>query len=167
MSYMDMYGRSCDQAATFDYPSTQLPLKRAGKLYVELPAAANRIFGVPQSRNRNADQTVVQLDPTSTYEYRSYNPSDDTPPAIGLGGFGRKKRRLGGLGGLGEELTHEQVMERKKQDMKAWREMHPNLNTGFASLAAMMDESPMITGLVTIIGGAFMIALVKALPFGK
>lgn len=145
MAYLDMYGRRADQEATFDYPSTQLPLKRVGKLYIELPAAANRIFGVPQSRNRNADQTVVQLDPTSTYEYRSFNPSDDTPPAIGLGGFGRKKRRLSGLGAV-----------------KTFKDKHPHVENTFSSLDTIMKDSAPTVITVVVLGA---ITLLSAFSF--
>lgn len=69
MAYMDLYGRNPDTLETaFDYPQPVMPLKRAPKTYLQLPAAANRIFGNPSLRVADGDDLVVALDPSSTYE---------------------------------------------------------------------------------------------------
>ncbi len=83
MAYMDLYGRNPDTLDTaFDYPQPVMPLKRAPKTYLQLPAAANRIFGNPSLRVADGDDLVVALDPSSTYE---------------------RTQRWKGIGGIGEQ----------------------------------------------------------------
>lgn len=63
-----LYGRSGDPAANFAYPGTQMPLTYGPRLYLTLPAEANRIFGDPNIHITELDHTVVALDPSSVYE---------------------------------------------------------------------------------------------------
>lgn len=144
MPYIDLYGRSMDPRATFEYPSTTLPLPRAPKLFLTLPAAANRIFGEPSQRMVSIDETRVQLDPTSIYEYTERN------------------KGLGGLGGLGNAKTPDEIFAEKKLAKERFKELHPELTKTPGIVTDLMSGNPWVAGGIILAAVAALMTGVKA-----
>lgn len=109
MPYIDLYGRNPDPRATFGYPSTVMPLPRGPKLFVQLPAAANRIFGKPSQKMVMEEETRVQLDPTSIFEYTERN------------------HGLGGLGGPGAPAGPDKPVRGFLQDFREMADNNPGM----------------------------------------
>lgn len=124
MPYVSLYGRNPEVLeTTFDYPSTSLPLRRAGPTYVKLPAAASRVFGNPGLRMSDGDDNVVALDPSSVYEYT---------------------QRWKGLGGVGDAEA--------KKDARTWGEKHPLQKSFVENVIDLADEQPWLTGIILVLG---------------
>jgi hypothetical protein len=109
MAYMDLYGRNPDTIETaFDYPQPVMPLKRAPKTYLQLPAAANRIFGNPSLRVADGDDLVVALDPSSVYE---------------------RTQRWKGIGGVSEQPAGPSVVRRFSNEYLDFAKDNPTAMT--------------------------------------
>lgn len=132
MPYVSLYGRNPEVLeTTFDYPSTSLPLRRAGPTYVKLPAAASRVFGNPGLRMSDGDDNVVALDPSSVYEYT---------------------QRWKGLGGMGDTEA--------KKDTRTWGEKHPLQKSFVENVIDLAKEQPALTGMIVFFGFALTMKLV-------
>lgn len=133
MPTLDLYGRNPNPRATFGYPSNVMPLPRGPKLFVQLPSGANRIFGVPSQRMVMEEETRVQLDPTSTFEYTQKNH---------------------GLGGLGVAKTDEQIFAEKKAAKARFAELHPELVKAPGIVTELMSGNKWVAGGIILFAAA-------------
>lgn len=139
MPYVSLYGRNPEVLeTTFDYPSTSLPLRRAGPTYIKLPAAASRVFGNPGLRMSDGDDNVVALDPSSVYEYT------------------QRWKGLGGVGGPGDEV---------KTDDRPWKDRHPLQYSFMDNAVGLAKEQPWLTLAMMVMGTTIILRMAGV--FGK
>jgi hypothetical protein len=140
MPVLDLYGRSMDPRATFGYPSTVMPLPRGPKLFVQLPAAANRIFGTPSQKMVMEEETRVQLDPTSTFEYTQRNH---------------------GLGGLGDGMNAAKTFADKMKAKEEFKQLHPELVKTPGIVTNLMEGNKWVAGGIILVAAAGLMAFTR------
>lgn len=150
MAYIDVYGRPAPTPSNlFDYPQPRMPYPVEGPRYFSKPAAASRIFGMPNPQVLTAEDDIAVFDPSSVYSYTKKN--------MGLGGLGADRTTQDAIAEIEER---ERIATRRRE---AFERSHPKVVDAQTAVLDVMKTNPATTALVVLVVGALGITALKTI----